>query len=121
MDTAVVFGRACGAASTTFPGEKTLGKSNKTNAKAKENIQNTQSWAESTPLAAPCHKKVPKRYQKQPRRAKGTQKGNTRTPKRPQTIPMGAQRAPEASRKAQKNYEKTKKNAKTKTSKNFTF
>ena len=53
MDTAVVFGRACGAASTTFPGEKTHGKSNKTNAKAKENIQNTPSWAESPPFAAP--------------------------------------------------------------------
>ena len=121
MDTAVVFGRACGAASTTFPGEKTPEKHKKPNAKAKENIQNTQSWAESTPLAAPCHKKIPKRDQKQPRRAKGTQKGDTRTPKKPQRIPKGGQRAPEASQKAPKSDETNEKDAKTKTSKNFTF
>ena len=121
MDTAVVVGRACGAASTTFPGEKTPEKHKKPNAKAKENIQNTQSWAESTPLAAPCHKKIPKRYQKQPRRAKGTQKADTRTPKRPQRIPKGGQRAPEASQKAPKSDTKTEKEGMTKTSKNITF
>ena len=121
MDTAVVFGRACGTASTTFPGEKTHGKNNKTNAKAKENIQNTQSWAESPPFATPCHKKIPKRYQKQPRRAKGTQKGDTTTPKSPQRIPKGGQRAPEASQKAPKSDKKTEKEGMTKTSKNITF
>ena len=88
---------------------KHLEKHEKNNAQDKENIQKTQSWAESPLLAAPCHKKVPKRYQKQPRRATGTQKGDTRTPKRPQTIPKGAQRAPEASQKAPKSKEKTEK------------
>ena len=121
MDTAVVFGRACGAASTTFPGEKTPGKSNKTIAKAQENIQNTQSWAESPPFATPYHKKIPKREQKQPRPAKGTQKGDTRTPKRPQRIPKGGQRAPEASQKAPKSDKKTEKEGKTNTSKKNTF
>ena len=116
MDTAVVFGRACGAASTTFPGEKTPEKHKKPNAKAKENIQNTQSWAESTPLAAPCHKKIPKKYQKQPRRAKGTQKGDTRTPKRPQRIPKGAKRAPEAFQKATQITRQLKKRARQKLS-----
>ena len=111
MDTAVV----------TFPGEKTHGESNKTNAKAKENIQNTPSWAESPPFAAPCHKKIPKRNQKQPRPAKGTQKGDTRTPKRPQRIPKGGQRAPEASQKSLKSKEKTEKESKTKTCKTITF
>ena len=121
MDTAVVFGRACGAASTTFPGEKTPEKHKKTNAKDKENIQNTQNCAESPPFSAPCHKKIPKRDQKQPRRAKGTQKGDTRTPKRLQRIPKGCQRAPEASQKAQKSDKKTEKEGMTKTSKQITF
>ena len=110
------------ATSTTFSGEKTHGKNNnKTNAKAKENIQNTQSWAESPPFATPCHKKEPKRYQKQPRRAKGTQKGDTRTPKRPQRLPKGGQGAPEASQKAPKSDKKTEKEGKTKTSRKITF
>ena len=93
----------------------------KKQAQDKEHIQKTQSWAESPPLAAPCHKKIPKRDQQQPRRAKGTQKGDTRTPKRPQRIPKAGQRAPEASQKAPKSDEKTEKDAKTKTSTNFTF
>ena len=109
------------ATSTTFSGEKTHGKNNKTNAKARENIQNTQSWAESPPFATPCHKKVPKRYQKQPRRAKDTQKGDTTTPKSPQRIPKGGQRAPEASQKAPKSDKKTEKEGKTKTSRKITF
>ena len=113
MDTAVVFGRACGAASTTLPGENTW-ENMKKYENYKENIQNSQSWAESPPLAAPCHKKVLERAQRQPRRAKGTQKGDTRTPKRPQRIPKGAKRAPEASQKAQKMTNELKKRARQK-------
>ena len=121
MDTAVVFGRAYGAASTTFPGEKTPGKSTKPTPKPKKTYKTHKAGLRVHPPAVPCHKKAQQGGQRQPRRAKGTQKGDTRTPKRPQRIPKGGQRAPEASQKAPKSDTKTEKEGMTKTSKQITF
>ena len=82
-----------------FRVRKHLEKHGKNNAQDKENIQKTQSWAESPPLAAPCHKKIPKRYQKQPRRAKGTQKGDKENQRHPKATSKHGRREPMTSQR----------------------
>ena len=100
-----------------FRVKNTSGKTCKNTHKLKKKHKKHTKLSLEPPLAALCHKNIPERPQRQPRRAKGTQKGDTRTPKRPQRIPKGGQRAPEASQKAQKSDKKMEKEGMTKTSK----
>ena len=69
------------------------------------------------PLVTKKYKKIPKTTQTSQRHPKGHHENAKETP----DDPKGAQRAPEASQKAPKSNEKTEKEAKTKTSKHFTF
>ena len=87
---------------------KHLGKHEKTTPKTKKTYKKHKAGLRVPPLAAPCHKKRPKRYQKQSRRAKGTQKGDTRTPRDPRR----SQRVPKERRRPPKKHQKVTKKLK---------
>ena len=107
LATAVVFGRACGAASTTLTNEKTIEK----HGTGFENEPKNRPGAIPEPTDSRDEPKAPQkvaeRAHRQPRRTKSTYKDDTSTPKETTKPPQGCEKRPQGLQKRTKNYEKT--------------
>ena len=103
MDTAVVFGRACGAASTTFPGEKTPETHTK---KPTPKTKKTYKTHKAGLRAPPLQPLVTKKYQREPKTAqtsqrhpKGHHENAKETPNDPKGCPKSAGGLPKSTKK----------------------
>ena len=108
MAAAVVFGRACGTASTTLDNEETNAKT----CTSLENELKNRPGADPEPRDSPdeleAPQKVAERTHRRPRRAKGTQKDDTSTPKEATEDPKERQKKSQGPQKNTKRPPKSK-------------